>query len=132
MSVPDFASDPAPGSASGSASESAAESAARLRRHVAVLGDRVLVAPPDAGERQTKGGILIPATARSVDRKGIWGEALGVGPHVRHVQPHDNVLYLPDDAIEVDVQGDHYLIVRERDVHAIASTRREDATGLYL
>lgn len=128
MSVPDFASEPAPGSAS----ESAAESAARLRRHVAVLGDRVLVAPPDAGERQTKGGILIPATARSVDRKGIWGEALGVGPHVRHVQPHDNVLYLPDDAIEVDVQGDHYLIVRERDVHAIASTRREDATGLYL
>ena len=36
------------------------------RRHVAVLGDRVLVAPPDGGERQSKDGILIPATARSV------------------------------------------------------------------
>ena len=103
-----------------------------LRRNVAVLGDRVLVAPPDGSERQSKGGILIPATAKSVDRKGIWGEAIGVGPHVRQVQAHDEFLYLPEDAIEVDVQGDHYLIVRERDVHAVASTRREDATGVYL
>lgn len=113
------------------ASEPAADTT-RLRRHVAVLGDRVLVAPPDSAERQSKGGILIPATARSVDRKGIWGEAIGVGPHVRQVQAADEVLYLPEDAIEVDIQGDHYLIVRERDVHAVASTRREDATGLYL
>ena len=102
------------------------------RRHVAVLGDRVLVAPPETAERQTRAGILIPATAQSVDRRGIWGEAIGVGPHVRQVQTRDEVLYLPDDAIEVDVQGDQYLIVRERDVHAVASTRREDATGLYL
>ncbi len=53
-----------------SATDSAADTA-RMRRHVAVLGDRVLVAPPDSAERQSKGGILIPATARSVDRKGI-------------------------------------------------------------
>ena len=32
----------------------------------------------------------------------------------------------------VAVLGDHCLIVRERDVHAVASTRRENATGLYL
>jgi len=103
-----------------------------IRRHVAVLGDRVLVAPPGDAERRTKGGILIPATAQSVDRKGIWGEAIGVGPHVRQVAAGDEVLYLPDDAIEVDIQGEPYLIVRERDVHAVASPRRDDATGLYL
>lgn len=102
------------------------------RRSVAVLGDRVLIALPDDAERKSKGGILIPATAQSVDRKGVWGEALGVGPHVRHVQSGDDVLYLPEDAIEVDVQGDTYLIVRERDVHAVASSRRDNATGLYL
>ncbi len=102
------------------------------RRHVAVLGDRVLLAPPDDGERRTKAGILIPATASSMDRKGIWGEAIGVGPHVRQIGVGDEVLYLPDDVIEVDVQGDAYLIVRERDVHAVASTRGENATGLYL
>ena len=102
------------------------------RRHVAVLGDRVLVAPPDDSERRTKAGILIPATARSVDRKGIWGETIGVGPHVRNVGTGDDILYLPEDAIEVDVQGEAYLIVRERDIHAVGTTRRDGATGLYL
>ncbi|HEX9766062.1 MAG TPA: co-chaperone GroES [Nitriliruptorales bacterium] len=102
------------------------------RRGVAVLGDRVLVAIPQDGERRSKGGILIPATAESVDKKGIWGKTVAVGPHVRHIQTDDEVLYLPDDAIEVDVQGDTFLIVRERDVHAVASSRRDGATGLYL
>ena len=102
------------------------------RRSVGVTGDRVLVAAPDDSERRSKGGILIPATAQSVDRKGVWGAVLGTGPHVRNVQPGDDVLYLPDDAIDVDIQGEPYLIVRERDVHAGASTRRDGATGLYL
>lgn len=105
---------------------------AQARRSVAVLGDRVLVAPPDDSDRTSKGGILIPATAKSMDRKGLWGETIGIGPHVRHLDVGDEVLYLPDDAIEVDVQGDAYLIVRERDVHAVASLRRDGATGLYL
>ena len=102
------------------------------RRSVAVTSDRILVAVPDGAERRTKGGILIPATAQSVDRKGIWGETLGVGPNVRNVDVGDEVLYLPEDAIEVDVRGDAYLIVRERDVHAVASDRRHGGTGLYL
>lgn len=112
--------------------QSASESVTNLRRSVAVLGDRVLVALPPEGERTSKGGIVIPATAKSVDRKGIWGEVIGVGPHVRHVQPDDEVLYLPEDAIEVDVQGETYLIVRERDIHAVASTGGGGTTGLYL
>ncbi|MEX0831470.1 MAG: hypothetical protein WD358_07740 [Nitriliruptoraceae bacterium] len=112
--------------------DGAADRRPRDRRSVAVLGDRVLVAPPTDAERRSKGGILIPATAASIDRKGIWGEAIGVGPHVRHVNVGDEVLYVPEDAIEVDVQGDAYLIVRERDVHAVGSSRRDGATGLYL
>jgi chaperonin GroES len=111
---------------------SAPEPVADFRKNVAVLGDRVLIAPPGDGERQSKGGILIPATAQSVDRKGLWGEVVGVGPNVRNVQTADQILYLPEDAIEVDVQGETYLIVRERDVHALASPRRDGATGLYL
>jgi chaperonin GroES len=111
---------------------SATDPVTEIRRHVAVLGDRVLVSPPDDSERRTKAGILIPATAKSVDRKGIWGKTIGVGPHVRSVQTDDEVLYLPEDAIEVDVQGEPYLIVRERDIHAVGSTRRDGATGLYL
>lgn len=102
------------------------------RRSVQVMGDRVLVAVPEGSERTSRGGILIPATASSADRKGLWGEVKAVGPHVRTVTPGDEVLYLPEDAIEVDVRGDTYLIVRERDVHAIASTRTDSTTGLYL
>lgn len=120
------ASDPLP------QPDAAAASSDDRRRNVAVLGDRVLVRPPSDEERRSKGGILIPATAESVDRKGIWGETVGVGPHVRHVSVGDDVLYLPDDAIEVDVQGEAYLIVRERDVHAVASDRRDGVMGLYL
>lgn len=103
-----------------------------LRRGVVVLGDRVLVALPDGAERRSKGGILIPATAQSIDRKGVWGAVLAVGPNVRNVESGDDVLYLPEDAIEVDVQGEAFLIVRERDVHAVASSRRDGGTGLYL
>ena len=103
-----------------------------VRRSVAILGDRVLVTVPPDAERRTKAGILIPVTARSVDRKGVWGRTLGVGPNVRNVVAGDEVLYLPDDAIEVEVQGEAFLIVRERDVHAVASSRRDGETGLYL
>ncbi|MFT5564960.1 MAG: chaperonin GroES [Myxococcota bacterium] len=102
------------------------------RRAVVVTGDRILVAMPEDAERRTRAGILVPATARSVDRRGLWGTTLGVGPNVRNVNVNDDVLYLPEDAIEVDVHGDVYLIVRERDVHAVATDRPEGGMGLYL
>ena len=41
----------------------------------------------------------------------------------------DMVLFLPDSAIEVDVRGDVFLIVRERDVHAVASSERDVGPG---
>lgn len=92
----------------------------------------MLVGLPAGGERTSKGGILIPATAQSVDRKGLWGEVRAVGPYVRSVKPDDEVLYLPEDAIEVDVDGDTLVIVRERDIHAAASVEADSSTGLYL
>lgn len=102
------------------------------QREVAVLGDRVLIGLPGNGERTSKGGILIPATAQSVDRKGLWGRVRAVGPYVRSLQVDDEALYLPEDAIEVDMDGDTMLVVRERDIHAVASVHNEAATGLYL
>lgn len=127
-------SDSEPVSAGGGRSrpDRPVRSASEERRSVQVTADRILVAVPEDAERRTKGGIVIPATAQSVDRRGVWGEVLAVGPHVRGVDPGAEVLYLPDDAIEVEVQGESYLIVRERDVHAIASSGRDGATGLYL
>jgi chaperonin GroES len=99
---------------------------------ITVLADRVLVQVPQAeGERRSRAGILIPATAQ-VSRRLAWAEAVAVGPHVRSVKVGDNVLFNPEDRFEVEVQGDEYIILRERDIHAVATTRIDGGTGLYL
>lgn len=100
---------------------------------VRVTVDRILCAVPGNGERRSKAGILIPATAKSADRRGVWADVTEVGPLVRTIEAGDKVLFLPDAAVEVDVRGEVFYIVRERDVHAIASGEREPGkTGLYL
>lgn len=100
---------------------------------VHVTADRILCRAPGDDDRRTKAGILIPATARSADNRGVWAEVTEIGPLVRSVQAGDRVLVLPDALIEVDVRGDVFLIVRERDVHAVASGERDaGSTGLYL
>jgi len=100
---------------------------------VRVTADRILCRSPEHGDRRTKAGILIPATAASADRRGVWLAVTEVGPLVRTVEPGDRALILPDTAIEVDVRGDVFFIVRERDVHAVASEERlAGSTGLYL
>lgn len=100
---------------------------------IQMLNDRVLVRldNPD-GERKSKGGILIPATAQ-ISRRLAWGEVVAVGPNVRAMQVGDHVLFNPEDRYEVDVRGKDYLILRERDIHAVAAKRLEEgSTGLYL
>lgn len=94
--------------------------------------DRLLVHRPAEGERQTKGGLLIPATAASVNKRCIWSEVVAVGPAVRAIEPGDHVLHLPDGGLEVEIRGEDFILLRERDVHAVASDRTDGGTGLYL
>src|SRR5271155_5014977 len=97
-----------------------------------MLADRVLAQQPQAeGERRARAGILIPATAQ-VSRRLAWAEVVAIGPHVRSIKAGDQVLFNPEDRYEVEVQGDDYLILRERDIHAVASERVVGSTGLYL
>lgn len=99
---------------------------------IQMLHDRVMVRVVDEdGERRTVGGIVIPATAQ-VAKRLSWGEVYGVGQHVRTVKVGDRVLFSPEDQYEVEVQGRAYLVMRERDLHAMASDRAEHGTGLYL
>jgi chaperonin GroES len=97
-----------------------------------MLADRLLVRMPrEEGERRSSGGILIPATA-SVSKRLTWAEVLAVGNHVRSVQVGDRVLFSPEDQHDVEISGEQYLLLRERDLHAIAAERIEANTGLYL
>jgi chaperonin GroES len=98
-----------------------------------MLNDRILVRIGDAeGERRSTGGILIPATAQ-VGKRLTWAEIVSSGPNVRNMEIGDRVLFNPDDRYEVEVGGTDYIILRERDVHAVAAERLEEgSTGLYL
>jgi len=100
---------------------------------IKMLHDRLLVQmPKEEGERRTSGGILIPATAQ-VAKRLVWAEVVALGSNIRTIQPGDTVLFSPEDRYEVEVGGESYLILRERDVHAVASSRLDESgTGLYL
>lgn len=102
------------------------------KQGIEMLTDRVLVQiPRSEGERRSRAGILIPATAQ-VARRLAWAEVVATGPHVRTIKAGDQVLFNPEDRYEVEVQGEDYLILRERDIHAVASERVAGGTGLYL
>jgi chaperonin GroES len=101
---------------------------------VRMLHDRVLVSlENEAGDRRSGGGILIPATA-SVGKRLAWATVVAAGPHVRQVELGDRVLFDPEDRHEVELGSADYVLLRERDIHAVAEPRAEDdgATGLYL
>jgi chaperonin GroES len=102
------------------------------RQPVTMLNDRVLVhQPASEGERRSRSGILIPATAEIAKRLS-WSEVAAVGPHVRTIKPGETVLFDPAECFEVEIHGEQYMIVRERDLHAVASSRLDSGTGLYL
>ncbi|MGK2950255.1 MAG: GroES family chaperonin [Acidimicrobiales bacterium] len=105
---------------------------AREKLPIKMLNDRILVNLSIEGERRSSGGILIPATAE-MKKRLVWGEVMAAGPNVRTMESGDQVLFSPEDRYEVEVRGDDYIILRERDVHAVAAERlQESSTGLYL
>ena len=99
---------------------------------ISMLNDRLLVKiPVNDGARRSGGGILIPATAQ-VAKRLVWAEVVALGQTVRAAEVGDRVLFSPDDRYEVEVGGIDYIMLRERDLHAVAASRIEASTGLYL
>jgi len=100
---------------------------------IKMMSDRILVRLGGGeGERRSTGGILIPATAQ-MGKRLAWAEVVATGPNVRAMEPGDHVLFNPEDRYEVEVRGEDFVILRERDVHAVAASRLEEgSTGLYL
>ncbi|WP_456236317.1 GroES family chaperonin [Dermatophilus congolensis] len=100
---------------------------------IRMLGDRVLLRPEDKeGERQSGGGLLIPATA-SLGKRLAWAEVVAVGQHVRQVSLEDYALFDPSEQPDVELDGVRYVLARERDLHAVRAAPGDDAAaGLYL
>ena len=99
------------------------------KQSIHMTADRLLTSPSDeAAERKSRAGIVIPATA-NVNRRLYWAEVIAVGPTVRNVEEGDRVLFAPDAGFEVEIRGDEYLILRERDVHAVASSAPRGPVG---
>ncbi|AEE45504.1 Chaperonin Cpn10 [Cellulomonas fimi ATCC 484] len=100
---------------------------------IRMLNDRLLVSVEgDPAERRSSAGIVIPATA-AVGKRLAWATVVAVGQHVRQVEVADRVLFDPEDRAEVELEGATYLLLREKDVHAVAAPRAAgEGTGLYL
>ena len=91
------------------------------------LHDRVVVKRIGA-EEKTKGGIIIPDTAKE---KPMQGEILAVGPGARNeagdliplgVNVGDRVLFGKWSGTEVKIDGDELLIMKESDLLGIVDT----------
>jgi chaperonin GroES len=103
---------------------------------VRLTGDRVVVQVPEDGERRSRSGLLIPATAAVAPKRCVWADVVLVGPDVRQVKSGDRILFLPQAGLEVEMDGHEYLLLRERDVQAISSNAGADGKdirpGQYL
>lgn len=110
-----------------------ADEATTDRLPIRMLHDRVLVSQEgEGGERRSGGGIVIPATA-SMGKRLAWARVVAIGSNVRQVKVDDRVLFDPEDRAEVELQSKSYVLLRERDIHAVAAQRVQDGhTGLYL
>lgn len=80
------------------------------------INDRVVIKPATA-EETTKGGIIIPDTAKEKPQRG---EVVAVGPgkdgNEMTVQEGDIVLYGKYAGQEINFEGEDYLIMREDDI----------------
>ncbi len=102
---------------------------------IRLTGDRLIVRMPENGERKSAGGLLIPATAMPAPRHLSWGDVALVGPDVRVAKPGDRVLFLPSSSLEVELEGEDLVLMRERDVQAVqppVDGKTERVPGQYL
>jgi len=87
------------------------------------LDDRIVVEQMEA-EEVTKGGIVLPDTAKEKPQQGRVvaagpGRMLDTGERAKPaVKPGDVVVYAKYGGTEVDVEGKEYMILRESDVLA--------------
>ena len=101
---------------------------------IRLTGDRLVVRLPENAERKSAGGLLIPATAMPAPKRLVWGDVALVGPDVRVARSGDRVLFLPASGLEVELEGEDLVLLRERDIQAVSTPdgAAEHTPGQYL
>jgi chaperonin GroES len=93
------------------------------------LGDRVVVKPIE-GEEVTRGGIILPDTAKEKPQEG---KVLAVGPGrlsedgkriAMEVKVGDVVLYVKYGGTEVKIDGEELMILSEKDILAKKASKK--------
>jgi len=91
------------------------------------LGDRVVIRRVDE-EARTKGGIIIPDSAKEKPQEG---EVIAVGPGARdddgrripmNLKPGDQILFGKWSGSEIKLEGEDLLIMKESDILGIVET----------
>lgn len=73
-----------------------------------------------------------PATA-SLGKRLPWATVRAIGQQHRQVSLGDRVLYDPAERAKVELGGTAYVLLRERDLHAVDERRAgDDPAGLYV
>jgi len=97
-----------------------------LANKLVPIGDRVVV-KPEPEEEKTKGGIVLPETAKEKPQSGTviavgTGKTLENGQRVPlDVKVGDRIIYSKYGGTEVKLNGEEYIILNERDILAIKS-----------
>lgn len=86
---------------------------------VTPLHDRVIIEPHPV-DKVSKGGIIIPDTAKEKPLKGtVISVGNGKANEPMTVKVKDNVLYSKHAGMDIDIDGKVYLIMKEIDILAI-------------
>ncbi len=77
--------------------------------------DDFVVVQPSEGEAETRGGLIIPASAETPCRSGI---VTAVGPDVNGVEPGDKVLYPRDGGYDIRMAGSSVRVIKREELIA--------------
>jgi chaperonin GroES len=93
----------------------------KIKISMKILHDNVLVLPSEA-ETLTKGGIIIPSTAKE---KPIKGRVISVGPGKKdegmELREGDLVLYAKHKGVEVVLDETSYILLKQNDIYCVLS-----------
>jgi chaperonin GroES len=77
--------------------------------------DDFVVVQPSEGDAETRGGLIIPASAETPCRSGI---VTAVGPDVSGIEPGDKVLYPREAGYDIRMAGSSVRVIKRDELIA--------------